>query len=113
MSANTVRILVLASPRAHEVQQECLDIPLGSTVAEAMKLSALCRSWISENGTYGVAIWSRKVPLSRVLQEGDRLELCRPLRVDPKRARRERFNRQGSRGAGLFAKKRPGSKPGY
>jgi uncharacterized protein len=37
----------------------------------------------------------------------------RPLLVDPKVARRERFRTQGARAAGLFAKKRPGAKPGY
>jgi hypothetical protein len=41
------------------------------------------------------------------------VELVRPLLVDPKVARRERFRRQGSRAAGLFAGRRPGSKPGY
>jgi putative ubiquitin-RnfH superfamily antitoxin RatB of RatAB toxin-antitoxin module len=47
------------------------------------------------------------------LQDGDRLEVYRPLRVDPKVARRERFKGQGARTAGLFAKRRPGAKPGY
>jgi putative ubiquitin-RnfH superfamily antitoxin RatB of RatAB toxin-antitoxin module len=33
------------------------------------------------------------------------VEVLRPLQVDPKVARRERFVKQGTRGAGLFAKK--------
>jgi hypothetical protein len=37
----------------------------------------------------------------------------RPLKVDPKEARRQRFVKQGTRGAGLFANRRPGAKPGY
>ena len=45
--------------------------------------------------------------------KGDRLELLRPLRVDPKVARRERFVGQGARSSGLFAKRRPNSKAGY
>ena len=49
----------------------------------------------------------------QVLREGDRLELLRPLRVDPKVARRERFVGQGARSTGLFAKRRPNSKAGY
>ncbi|HYP70717.1 MAG TPA: RnfH family protein, partial [Variovorax sp.] len=47
------------------------------------------------------------------LKDGDRLELCRDLVVDPKVARRERFARQGARGTGLFAKRRTGAKAGY
>jgi putative ubiquitin-RnfH superfamily antitoxin RatB of RatAB toxin-antitoxin module len=41
------------------------------------------------------------------------VEIYRPLRVDPKVARRERFVKQGARTAGLFVKKRPGAKAGY
>jgi putative ubiquitin-RnfH superfamily antitoxin RatB of RatAB toxin-antitoxin module len=48
-----------------------------------------------------------------VLVDGDRLEVYRPLTVDPKVARRQRFVRQGAKTAGLFAKKRPGAKAGY
>ena len=49
----------------------------------------------------------------RVLREGDRVEVVRGLRVDPKVARRERFKGQGARSTGLFARRRPGSKAGY
>jgi putative ubiquitin-RnfH superfamily antitoxin RatB of RatAB toxin-antitoxin module len=42
------------------------------------------------------------------LRDLDRIELYRPLKVDPKVARRERFQRQGARAAGLFARKRRG-----
>jgi hypothetical protein len=48
--------------------------------------------------------------MTHALQEGDRLEVLRPLRVDPKVARRERFQRQGAKTAGLFAKRRTGAK---
>ncbi len=44
--------------------------------------------------------------MERQLKDGDRVEIYRQLVVDPKVARRERFVRQGSRGAGLFAKDR-------
>jgi sulfur carrier protein len=47
------------------------------------------------------------------VREGDRVEVYRGLKVDPKVARRERFRSQGARAAGLFAKRRPGAKPGY
>jgi putative ubiquitin-RnfH superfamily antitoxin RatB of RatAB toxin-antitoxin module len=59
------------------------------------------------------AVWGKPVTLQHVLKEGDRLEILRSLRVDPKVARRERFQRQGAKTAGLFAKRRVGAKPGY
>ena len=64
-------------------------------------------------GALTCGIWGRAVMPDQVLQQGDRIELCRPLQVDPKVARRERFARQGARGTGLFAKRRSGGKPGY
>jgi putative ubiquitin-RnfH superfamily antitoxin RatB of RatAB toxin-antitoxin module len=60
-----------------------------------------------------VALWGRKVSLSHVLRDQDRIELCRPLKVDPKVARRERFVSQGAKSAGLFSKRRVGAKAGY
>ena len=60
-----------------------------------------------------VGIWGRKARLDEVLRDGDRIEVYRPLRVDPTVARRERFRTQGARSTGLFARKRPGAKPGY
>lgn len=66
---------------------------------------------LPDNASFG--IWGRKQETSAPLREGDRIEVYRSLRVDPKVARRERFVGQGSRGAGLFSKKRPGAKAGY
>lgn len=64
-------------------------------------------------GAASVGVWGRKARLDDPLQQGDRIEVYRPLRVDPKVARRERFRSQGARSAGLFANKRPGAKSGY
>lgn len=63
--------------------------------------------------TYRWGIWGRQQEPSFVLSDGDRVEAYRALTVDPKVARRERFAKQGARGAGLFATRRKNSKPGY
>jgi putative ubiquitin-RnfH superfamily antitoxin RatB of RatAB toxin-antitoxin module len=60
-----------------------------------------------------IGVWGRRASLKQTLRENDRVEIYRALRVDPKVARRERFTRQGSRSAGLFASKRVGAKAGY
>ena len=52
-----------------------------------------------------VGIWGRESRLDEALRDRDRVEIYRPLKVDPKVARRERFRRQGARAAGLFARK--------
>ena len=60
-----------------------------------------------------VAVWGKSVDKNTLLKDGDRLEVLRPLLVDPKEARRLRINQQGIRAAGLFAKRRQGAKAGY
>jgi len=102
------RVTVMRSPAARQVLEETIDLPEGATVSDAL---ARC-GWSPAEGET-IAVWGRKADASQVLRERDRVEMVRPLVVDPKVARRERFKRQGSRAAGLFAKRQPGSKPGY
>ena len=78
---------------------------------QALGLNEAALQAVLDDGRIGV--WGKPIPADRVLVEGDRLEVYRPLTVDPKVARRARFVRQGAKTAGLFAKKRPGAKAGY
>jgi putative ubiquitin-RnfH superfamily antitoxin RatB of RatAB toxin-antitoxin module len=57
--------------------------------------------------------WGCKVGWSATVQADDRVELYRPLTVDPKVARRQRFKRQGKGRTGLFANRKSGSAAGY
>jgi putative ubiquitin-RnfH superfamily antitoxin RatB of RatAB toxin-antitoxin module len=52
-----------------------------------------------------VSVWGRAAQADTALRDGDRIELTRALKVDPKVARRERFNAQGKRTAGLFSRR--------
>ncbi len=99
---------------ARQVFQVDLQLPKDSTVTEALRASHLLnRVPDAEVDALVTGVWGRKVPPDHLLRDGDRLELYRPLKVDPKMARRERFTRQGARGAGLFSKLRAGAKSGY
>lgn len=84
-------------------------VPAGSTLGEALQTSQLLASVPqSDMSQLEFGIWGRKAHMSHTLQDNDRIEVYRPLRVDPKSARRARFARQGSgKSAGLFAKRRP------
>lgn len=109
-----VSVTVAYAPAAREVREICVHLPAGSTVRQAIEASGLCALFPQldlSGGAVGIA--GRKVPLDQVLREHDRVEIWRPLQVDPKLARRERFGRQGARTAGLFAQRRPGGKAGY
>ncbi len=112
--SDRIHIVVAWSAAPRQVQELALTLPPGSTVRDAMAASAGqvgFPDWPMEAGSFGVR--GRKTPLDHVLRDRDRVEIWRPLRVDPKLARRERFGKQGARAAGLFARRRPGAKPGY
>jgi putative ubiquitin-RnfH superfamily antitoxin RatB of RatAB toxin-antitoxin module len=108
------RVTVSYSPAPRQVLEWSVQVPEGGTVGQALLASgwpAACPG--IEVAQAEVGIWGRRCTSQQVVQEGDRVEVYRGLLVDPKVARRERFKSQGARGTGLFARKRPGAKPGY
>ncbi|MGA0571181.1 RnfH family protein [Variovorax sp. VNK109] len=109
-----VRVTVMYSPSAREVFEEAIEVGPETTVLEALMASSLVDRFPElELPGCGIGIWGRLVGPAQPVADGDRLEIYRGLKVDPKVARRERFSKQGARGTGLFAKRRPGAKPGY
>ncbi|MCO5103858.1 MAG: RnfH family protein [Burkholderiaceae bacterium] len=101
-----MRIVVWACTGPGTVAQWSGELPVGATVSDALHASGC----LEGPAVAAAGVWGRVAPLARLLCDGDRVEIYRPLTVDPKVARRERFDRQGRRGAGLFARRRkPGS----
>ena len=110
--AFNVTLVVSLVPRT--VQEMQFRVEEGTTASQALHASRLL-DIITEVQLQSLelAVWGRKVLGSQVLQPDDRLELVRPLLVDPKVARRERFAHQGAKKAGLFKTRRAGGKAGY
>lgn len=105
-TAASLRVTVAYSPGPRQVALWDVTLPSGATVADALAGSGLLEAHPALRGqTLALAVWGRQATLSQALRERDRVEVLRPLLVDPKVARRERFVKQGTRGAGLFAKK--------
>lgn len=71
------------------------------TVAEALAQSHFSPHGISI-GQLGFGVFGRKVSMDTLLQPGERLEICRPLTVDPMQSRKRRAN---LRKAGILKKK--------
>jgi putative ubiquitin-RnfH superfamily antitoxin RatB of RatAB toxin-antitoxin module len=109
-----MKVLLVYAPAPRTTLEAELQLPEQAKLADALALSgwpalhAELRSPAVQAG-----IWGRKAGLQTPLRDGDRVEFYRSLRVDPKVARRERFVDQGARTTGLFARRRPGAKPGY
>ena len=110
-----IRVTLVYSPGPREMHEETLSLPQGSTAWQALLGAAalLQQHGIVLRPGLEFGVWGRKVEAGHVLEDGDRLELYRPLRVDPKVARRARFEAQGVGPAGRFARRRPGAKAGY
>lgn len=109
-----MRVTLVFSPASRVTVEDAIDLPDGCTVATALTTSHWRERFALDAGndlTFG--IWNHPATLQTLLKPDDRVEIHRPLRVDPKRARRERFHKQGAKAAGLFATRRPGAKPGY
>lgn len=106
-----LNVHVVASPAPRQTVSVTLVLPAGSTVADAVSRSGLLvthpvlRELAAEPsgdtgviGSLTVAVWGRAAEADRVLDDGDRVEIVRALKVDPKEARRLRYEVQGDRG---------------
>lgn len=89
VSAKIVVEVAYALPEKQYLQRVTLQ--QGATVEEAIRASGLLELRtdidLSKNK---VGIYSRPVKLADVLQDGDRVEIYRPLIADPKELRRQR-----------------------
>jgi putative ubiquitin-RnfH superfamily antitoxin RatB of RatAB toxin-antitoxin module len=117
MPERSTQVVVVYSPQARQVHEFPLILPFSSKVSDALVACETLPSFpihvLSESDAWTLGVWGKPVTEDYVLHDGDRLELYRSLKVDPKVARRERFQQQGTRAAGLFATRRKGAKPGY
>jgi putative ubiquitin-RnfH superfamily antitoxin RatB of RatAB toxin-antitoxin module len=113
-----MNIVVVYSSGPRLSREWTLELPEGSLVQRALDACGAMQEFpelpeLLATGGVSIGVWGRACSADRALADQDRVEIYRPLRVDPKVARRERFKDQGARGAGLFAKKRQGAKAGY
>ena len=127
----TIQLTLVYSSAARQVREIALELPAGSTLAQALEQAQ--RLWLSgcPQGTKGpvanladldnranvadaayklgedwpfaavaaaeFGLWGRAATATTVLHDGDRIEIYRPLRVDPKVARRERYRQRNTK----------------
>ena len=88
-------MLVVVAPapgQAEQVREVALRLEDGATVADALEASGL--SGAADVAAAKVGIWGKLVPRDSVLAAHDRIEIYRPLRVDPKIARARRATKK-------------------
>lgn len=94
--AEPLRVSVAYSPRAGVVDESQVTLAAGATLIDAIRASGvLDRHAGLDLSRSKLGIWGRVQPADAPLRERDRVEIYRPLQVDPKEARRLRYRKAG------------------
>ncbi len=81
----TIAVTVCFSGAARSCEEMVVQVRAGSLVADAIRASGLLAGLKDEAvDALQTGIWGRKLPADQVLRAGDRVELYRALKVDPK-----------------------------
>ena len=71
-----------------------LRVPAGSTVAQVIAASGVERECGIDASALSVGVWSKAISRDACVRKGDRVEIYRPLKIDPKEARRKRARKK-------------------
>jgi len=90
-AGDTLTVAVACSPADGRAEECRVVVPVGATLIDALRTSGvLQRHPHIDLARQAVGIWGRIRALDAPLKNGDRVEVYRPLQVDPKEARRRR-----------------------
>jgi len=92
MSPSKIAVEIVYALRDRQVLRRIL-LPDGSTVEDAIRVSGL-RAVFPDMDTTHVGIHGEPVPVGTILRDRDRIEIYRPLQVDPKEVRRMRAGKK-------------------
>jgi uncharacterized protein len=84
---------VVYAPKGKPSVQIKVEAMLGDTVAKVIDRSGITKQY-PEISSLPVGIFSKQVELEQLVKDGDRIEIYRPLLIDPKEKRRQRANQK-------------------
>ncbi len=87
--------LAYAEPQRQFLRR--FELPAGATLADAIAASGIEQAFGIDAAALATGLWSKPAPRETPLRDGDRVELYRPLRADPKESRRRRAERKAAR----------------
>jgi sulfur carrier protein len=90
--AGRITVRLAWSPAPGRAEETSLDLPAGATLRDALAAAGLLAP--GDGPPPRVGIWGRRRSLDAPLVDGDRVEVWRPLQVEPMEARRARARRQ-------------------
>jgi putative ubiquitin-RnfH superfamily antitoxin RatB of RatAB toxin-antitoxin module len=90
-AAPIVRVAIACSPGAGHAFEATLELPAPATALDAVRASGLLERHPELGlGEPLIGIWGRACAPETLLADGDRVEVYRPLTMDPNEARRLR-----------------------
>ncbi len=96
-STPDLRVEVVYCPRPGVTDRVTVTLPAGATVADALRASGLLARHALAPDSLRLGVWCRMRDAESLLRDRDRVEVYRPLTVDPKEARRQRYQRHKER----------------
>ncbi len=67
-----------------------LTVPADATITDVIEISALAEHFPEHDlGAMRVGVWGHPADRRRTVRDGDRIEIYRPLEIDPREARRQ------------------------
>ena len=92
----TLSVTVIHAAAGLELESEQLCLSPGTTLKAALDVSRLAQR-VNPFNDKRVGIFGQLCLPEQVLEEGDRIEIYQPLKIDPKDARRRRAEVRGKR----------------
>ncbi len=93
-----LHVAVACSPRDGVATEVAIALPEAATAIDAIRASGLLERFPElDVSVQAIGIWGRACALDAPLRDGDRVEIYRPLAMDPNEARRLRARRTPAR----------------
>lgn len=78
-----------------------LQVPVGTTLIDAAKQSGITDIFLDlDLDTADFGIWGKSKPATTHVEDGQRIEIYRPLLADPKESRRRRAEKKANQAKG-------------
>ena len=91
MAERPIRVEVVFAGSASWTQRRRIEVSSGCTVIQAIEASGIAQCLpAGAVDPARLGIFARKVAPGRLVRDGDRIEIYRPLALDPMEARRRR-----------------------
>jgi uncharacterized protein len=89
--ATLIAVEVVYCPAPHQIDTTAVRLQANSCALDALHASGVLQRHGLDAATLSLGLWGRVCQPDQMLRDRDRVEIYRPLLVDPKEARRQRY----------------------